>query len=215
MKTKFYLFLMALTGLVFTSCSKDDDAPVVVGKEMQIDASNYANWTYINLKTGETQTLRDFSAWNYIDMNTGKIVSTTPAQGSPSEIKIDWHIAIHYYDIRTNGGSALMTEETNLEKEISIPTSGFTADKEVENKIYTDMKGMMQSKIGFASKATVNPVLSGWITSKGMPPTFTFTKKVYVARFKDGSYAKLLFTNNTGKGGEKRHVQFAYKYFGK
>lgn len=215
-RTTLSVTALALMSLVFTSCEKDKTPEeMVTGNEMQVDVSDYSKWTYINLKTGETQVLRDFSAWNYLGRSK-QVKHTLPAQGSPSEIKIDWHIALHYYDVRTNGGSVVATEETDVNRDFVIPTTGYTADTEVENKIYTDMAGMMKDSVGYAAKAVINPVLGGWIVNKGgMPPSFEFTKKVYVARFKDGSYAKLLFTNNTGKAGEKRHVQFSYKYYGK
>ncbi len=181
---------------------------------MTVDARDYNSWTYINLATGATQTVRDFSAWNYL--SSGSVTSTTPAVGSESDITIDWHIAIHRYDIKTNGGAALATEETNMGNVTSFTSSGYIEDENVENGIITDMTDMMKGIIGYASTAKVNPVLSKWLTATptGTMPPYTYepTNLIYVVKCTDGNYIKLKFTDNTNETGTSGYVTFTYEY---
>lgn len=216
MIVKKYLSIFAAV-LCLTACSKKDDPVIPVKNSTTIDASNYNNWTYINLETGQTQTLRDFNQWNYL--TKGKVVETVEAQGNESDIKIKWHIAIHRYDIKTNNGQAIATAETEMDNVTTIPTAGYKADETVENKILTDMSGMMQGKMGYAATSKLNSVLSGWViaTPTGSMPPYTYapTNLIYIVKFTDGSYAKLKFTNFQSAEGERGHVTFSSVYMSK
>lgn len=219
MKLKNYAAMLAVSLCVMSCDDKDDvtPAPDPVKSQMTVNTSDYGTWTYIDLKTGKTQTIRDFSAWNY--MTDGKIVETTPAQGNEADITIDWQIAIHRYDIKTNGGEAVATTETLMANVTAMPEGGYTADKTVENTLLTDMSGMANSKIGYAATAKMNPVLCGWLkkTATGAMPPYTYdpTNLIYVLKCKDGSYAKLKFTDNTDAEGKSGYVTFSYEYIAK
>lgn len=184
---------------------------------MTVDVSDYSKWTYINLKTGEMQTLRDFNAWNYIF--NGAVDSTTTAQGSENDITIDWHIAIHRYDIRTNGGAAVATTETTMGNVTTMPTSGYASDETVENTIVTDMARMMTGIVGYAATAQKSQTLSAWLTKTptGTMPPYTYepTNLIYVVKCSDGNYAKLKFTDYQNSEGTSGYVTFMYEFVNK
>ncbi|MDO4704446.1 HmuY family protein [Tannerella sp.] len=219
------VMMMALValGLAFVGCDKKDDVKKeTVKKALTIDATKYDMWTYINLETGQTEIHRDFSEWNYYKVEgTGKDrkrikYKTTPAQGSEADIKIKWHIAIHRYDIKTNNGEAVATAEKNISNVKTLPATGYEADKIIENKIITDPSEMTSYKVGYASKSNLNKVLEGWLikTPTGtMPPySYKLSELVYVVKFKDGSHAKLKFTDHLSAVGETGHVTFQYEF---
>lgn len=207
---------MMVAALTMAACSNDDvtTTPDPVKSQMTVDASDYGKWVYIDLKTGKTETVRDFSAWNYLTDDA--VVETVPAQGSEKDVTIDWQIAIHRYDIKTNGGSAVATAETSFDKVTTMPASGYVADETVENIIITDMSGMMDSKIGYSASGNQNAVLNQWLkkTATGAMPPYIYepTNLIYVVKCKDGSYAKLKFTDNTNAEGKSGHVTFSYEY---
>ncbi len=180
-------------------------------------------WTYINLETGQTETHRDFSEWNYLKLEgkgkDAKMVKykTVPAQGSEADIKIKWHIALHRFDIKTNNGEAIATKEQEISKMKTLPAMGYKVDTVIENRIITDPKEMMMGKVGYASKSNLNKVLYGWLIRKPtgtMPPyEYKLSGLVYVVKFKDGSHAKLKFTDFTDKTGKiKGHITFDYEF---
>ena len=206
------VLVMAAIGLLGAACSDDDNkgsqwGDGVGGTKTNLDVSAYDKWTYVNLKTGETEIHPDTSEWIYTDGS----VSEPKAKET---IGIEWHIAIHRYEIKTNGGMVFDTEKTNMNEITELPEGDYKADENITNEdeeyaIITDMSKMMQGNVGYAKTATVNKVLCSWVkkTETGsMPPTiYEPTMHVIVLKCKDGSWAKLQFTvagnSETNKSG--------------
>lgn len=220
MKHLMMLALMACSMTMMVGCSEDKPEPKptpgkTVAKKMTVDATNYADWTYINLETGETEVHRDFSSWTSYKRDT--VISRTPAKGSEADVKIKWHIAIHYFDVKTNGAEAVATTETELDKVTTLPTAGYKADTLVRKRVITDISKMMQGIIGYADQSSLNATLGGWvirIPTGTMPPyTYKLSEKVYVVKFKSGANAKLKFTDYSDATGQKNGVvTFSYVY---
>ena len=220
MKHLMMLALMACSMTMMVGCGDDKPEPQPkpdqgVTKKMTVDATNYADWTYINLETGETEVHREFSSWTSYKGDT--VISRTPAKGSEADVKIKWHIAIHYFDVKTNAGEAVATTETELDKVTTLPTAGYKADTLVRKRVITDISKMMQGIIGYADQSSLNATLGGWLirTPTGtMPPyTYKLSEKVYVVKFKSGANAKLKFTDYSDATGQKNGVvTFSYVY---
>ena len=220
MKHLMMLALMACSMTMMVGCGDDKPEPKptpgkTLAKKMTVDATNYADWTYINLETGETEVHRDFSSWTSYKSDT--VISHTPAKGSEADVKIKWHIAIHRFDVKTNGAEAVATTETELDKVTSLPTAGYKTDTLVRKRVITDMSKMMQGIVGYADEETLNATLGGWLilTPTGtMPPyTYKLSGKVYVVKFKSGANAKLKFTDYSDATGRKKGVvTFSYIY---
>ena len=211
MRNVMTLALVAL-GLAFVGCDKKDDVKETIKNSKTIDATKYEMWTYVNLETGQMETHRDFSEWHV--MEKGKLLETIPAKGSEADIKIKWHIAIHRFDIRTNEGEAIATKETEFSKVTGLPAGDYKKDMEIKDKILVgfNMADMMKSKFTVAGMAKVNPVLKTWIVENPMGKVPVLSKSVFVVKFKDGSYAKIKFTDATNDKQEKGHVSFNYEF---
>ena len=221
MKMKNLMMLaLVVCSMMMVGCGEDKPEPKptpgkTVAKKMTVDATNYADWTYINLETGETEVHRDFSSWTSYKRDT--VISRTPAKGSESDVKIKWHIAIHYFDVKTNAGEAVATTETELDKVTSLPAAGYKPDTVVKARVITDMSKMQQGLVGYAAQSSLNATLGGWLirTPTGtMPPyTYKLSEKVYVVKFKSGANAKLKFTDYSDATGRKNGVvTFSYVY---
>lgn len=220
MKHLMMLALMACSMTMMVGCGEDKPEPKptpgkTLAKKMTVDATNYADWTYINLETGETEVHRDFSSWTSYKRDT--VISRTPAKGSEADVKIKWHIAIHYFDVKTNAGEAVATTETELDKVTTLPTAGYKTDTLVRKRVITDISKMMQGIIGYADQSSLNATLGGWvirIPTGTMPPyTYKLSEKVYVVKFKSGANAKLKFTDYSDATGRKNGVvTFSYVY---
>ena len=221
MKMKNLMMLaLVVCSMMMVGCGEDKPEPKptpgkTVAKKMTVDATNYADWTYINLETGETEVHRDFSSWTSYKGDT--VISHTPAKGSEADVKIKWHIAIHRFDVKTNAGEAVATTETDLDKVTSLPAAGYKPDTVVKARVITDMSKMMQGIVGYADEETLNATLGGWLilTPTGtMPPyTYKLSGKVYVVKFKSGANAKLKFTDYSDATGRKKGVvTFSYVY---
>ncbi len=144
-----------------------------------IDASSYTRWTYLDLDTRTMDT-------TYINKNgseDGKSLS-------------GWHIAVHRYDVKTNGGSVLQTEYSDPALLVSsgiLPEGEFKEDIFTTDKITIDMTGMMDGNIIYAP-SSYNEELSGWLNvdTSQMPPIYTMSGKVYLLRVSDGRHAAII-----------------------
>ena len=131
------------------------------------------------------------------------------------ETSFNWDIALHRYDVKTNGASAVETTESDIKKVTAIPSSGYVADIKTDSLII-DNSGMMNNKVGYAT-SNINEVLNKGIefSSVPMPPTpanWTMSNKVYVIKLKSGEYAKIKFTDYSNDADVKGHISFEYVY---
>lgn len=198
-----------MAALVITASSCDDiyddpnDMPDTTKENsyQYINATEYTNWVYLNLKDGS---------------------QTTLTYDNTTDIPAEWTLAIHRYDCKTNGGSAFETTYTSLDDltadieagKFSIPdASQFTADE--DSKITVDMSGMMEGNIGYA-ESKVNKTLGKWldVNTSQMPPIYTMSNKVYLIRESDGTVAAIMFTNyaNPLQSNTKGYISFDYIY---
>lgn len=144
-----------------------------------IDASSYTKWTYLNLDTRTIDT-------TYINKN-GSEDGNVPSA---------WHIAVHRYDVKTNGGSVLQTEYSDPALLVSsgiMPEGEFKEDIFTTDKIAIDMTGMMDGNIIYAP-SSYNEELSRWLNvdTSQMPPIYTMSGKVYLLRVSDGRHAAII-----------------------
>ena len=216
---------LMLMSLAFVACddddnNNDDNTSAEVKEFVDMDCTDYASWTYINLETGQTETHPDATEWVYTN-------GDTRAAQTPEEIGIDWHIAIHRYEIKTNGASVYDTQSTDINAINSLPTGGtWVADEVVpygssELEVITDMANMMSGGVGYSANPTLNDLLCGWtvrVETGSMPPTrYEPTMHVYVAKFNDGSWAKLQFTEAyrvaSGTGTGSGIISWKYAFY--
>ncbi len=223
----------------FASCSDDDDeandnSSASTSQEYQsfteLAANSYSDWVYVNLETKATQVLVDYSQWYYVgDETYGE------AQASADDITIDWHVAFHRDEVRTNGASVMLTSATSLDAITALPEGTYYEDVEMDYTscaVIVDMSGMMTGNMGYASSGPINEVLSGainlseddadyaeksqwgWVSRSGSMGAYVYTPSdyVFVLKFTDGSYAKLLFNDFTSSTGTSGYVSFDYEY---
>ncbi len=167
-----------------------------------IDATEYAKWTYVNLETKETVATR-------IVDEAGTEEPWEDGGSMPDE----WDIAIHRYDVKTNGGAVLETSYTSIDDIISsgtIPEGNYVED--TADSISIDMSNMMSGEIGYAA-ANINTEMAKWldVDTSSMPPVYTLSDYVYVVRLQDDTYAAIKFLSRN-YGGTSGIIMFEYVY---
>lgn len=174
------------------SCSDDDEKKEETNAQtLTVDATDYAQWVYVNLKDSKTQTV------------------TMEGSDDESKVTIDWQIAIHRYtEVKTNGGSVVQTDMTDMSKVTEIPTSGYTAD---ENGQQILIKFTMPPTEDCYVTTHCNTIMK-WTEGSAMAGTLATTNKVFVLKCKDGTYAKLQFNDFANADNVKGHVTFSYEY---
>ena len=181
------------------------DDPTVEKKEGQyyIDATDYAQWIYINLHTPIPT----------IIISTISLDDLTET-GAPAE----WDIAQHRYDVKTNGAAVMMTLYRSIEEleAAGLPPEGeWVKDKESEQCITVDMSHMMEGYLTYAP-GHKNKELGKWVEvdTSNMPPNYTMHDNVMLLHFADGTYAAIQLANfmSTDSYQVKGWMTVNYKY---
>ncbi len=231
---KFYEFLFALavagglTACAYTNHFEEedvipDDGSYYVLSDVEISA--YDSWLYINLETGEMETHPDAGEWIYDD-------GTIREAGEEEPVGMDWHIAAHRYEFKTNGASVLNTGVTDMNSVTELPDGIYTADElaayedelakeEAGEGAYflsMDMAEMMSGNVGYAHYPVINRVLSDGIvrTATGSMPPYTYdvgNKPVFVLKWDDGHWAKYQMTSTFSSRGTTGYLSFNYIYY--
>lgn len=168
-----------------------------------IDATDYAQWTYINLHTEEIDSTRITDA-----------DGTEMPMGNHGSLPDEWDFAIHRYDVKTNGGAVMETEATGMDAILlmdEIPSGNYVSD--TETQITIDMSGMMDGEIGYAA-SSYNAELAKWldIDTSTMPPVYTLSNKVYVIRLKDNTHAAVRLTAFRNAQNTSGYLTIEYVY---
>lgn len=173
MKRNFITLFLAVTALVFTSCSNDDDnnnqntGPVTVETQ-----------TFTNLFANQTGGQGEASGGSYTKFSFSQNAVVTGD---------DWDVAFRGTTILVNGGAAMATDEPArtgqgavatlsgvLFNEVSaIPTTGFTQDSATGYAIPT---GSGNGWYSYNSETHIITAVAG---------------KVFVVKTHDGKYAKM------------------------
>lgn len=155
----------------------------------------------------------DYTKWVYLDFH-GRTAVT--AGMSEEEAPAEWDIAVHRYDVKTNGAAVLETGITGLELFMSsgkMPEGEYVEDEWTTEKIIVDMSGMMDGNIGY-SESWYNSELSKWlkVDTSTMPPLYSMSHKVYAVKLADGSDLALKLSNYMDASGVKGFMTIDYVY---
>ncbi|MCM1163225.1 MAG: HmuY family protein [Muribaculaceae bacterium] len=150
----------------------------------------------------------DYRRWTYIDFHTLSIDTLDIDYPEPAA----WDIAIHRYDAKTNGGVVAETGATSFTSPVITPGE-FVADTWTTETIITDMSTMMDGYLSY-KESDYNPELSKWLNvdKSSMPPVYTPSSKVYIARLADGSHVALRLDNYMDASGVKGYMTISYIY---
>ena len=170
------------------------------------DQSNATGTVYVNATS--------YTRWTYIDFHTRTIdsIEITPDAPVPQE----WDMAIHRYDVKTNGGAVLETGFTGLNTLLSsdgMPQGSYVTDEWTTDRIVIDMSTMADGYLGYA-ESDYNAELSKWLNvdKSTMPPIYTPSNKVYLLKLKDGTQAAIRLKSYMNATGVKGYMTFDYIY---
>lgn len=194
---------------------------------MVLDARSYEHWHYINLrdKTVETKEIPKTltgewdgrSRWTYYNVHGSVYSEQQSFKVDTQQDAEEWDIAVHHFDVKTNGGAALETGYTTIDDlpatSDAFKDAAFTPDEWSLNQCIVDFSGMMSYNIWYAG-SMVNTVLSRWVSMdfSSPPPVYSASRKVYVLRMKDGTYAALRLVDYMSDRGTKGYLTIEVKY---
>lgn len=168
-----------------------------------------------------------FNEWLYFNLHDKRPQDTVRLNIYDTEnVPETWDIALHHYDIKTNGAKALETSYSDifLFKEdaengtFPQPSSSVMVPDNPDDSVIIDLSTMFDGYVTYA-KTPVNREISKWMNMSKldpdhMPPTYTPSNKVYLLRFSDETFAAIHFTgfSNPNIYNTKGYISFEYLY---
>ena len=160
--------------------------------EIFIDATSYTQWVYIDFSERSTITL-----------------------GYDEDAPQNWDIAVHRYDVKTNGAKVVETNYSDFNQAITatIDEADLVSDIWTTNQIVIDMSTMMDGYLGY-TESSYNPELSKWLNvdTSTMPPIYTPSGKVYIVYLPDGTRAGVKLLNFMNNMQVKGYMTIQYMY---
>ena len=160
--------------------------------EIFIDATSYTQWVYIDFSEQSTVTL-----------------------GYDEDAPQNWDIAVHRYDVKTNGAKVVETNYSDFTQAITatIDEADLVSDIWTTNQIVIDMSTMMDGYLGY-TESSYNPELSKWLNvdTSTMPPIYTPSGKVYIVYLPDGTRAGVKLLNFMNDMQVKGYMTIQYMY---
>lgn len=152
-----------------------------------------------------------YTQWVYIDFSERSTVTLGYDEGAPQ----NWDIAVHRYDVKTNGAKVIETNYSDFYQAITatIDEADLVSDIWTTNQIVIDMSTMMDGYLGY-TESSYNPELSKWLNvdTSTMPPIYTPSGKVYIVYLPDGTRAGVKLLNFMNDMQVKGYMTIQYMY---
>ena len=155
---------------------------------------------------------RSYTQWIYLDFE-GQTIDSVDFVNNPKPEPARWDIALHRYDVKTNGGEALSTEYNDFNQLWNLsglPAGTFKPDQQNDSVLISfDMSnGNLQY---FPSH--LNRVFN-WVTFslETMPPTYSDNLNFFIVRLKNGKLLALRLESYTNDQALKGFMTIKYCY---
>lgn len=192
-----------------------------------LDARKYDEWIFIDLHKQTLQTRPipttlsgewdGKSLWTRYNVQGSRYELLEERHVDTQEQPEDWDLAIHHFDVRTNGGSVLCTEYTSINdlpgSSASFVSENFIPDEWTSHQCIVDFSGMFDYNIWYQA-SPVNKVLTEWVKMdfSTPPPKYEASRRVYLLRMADGSVAALHLVSYMSQSGTKGILSIDVKY---
>lgn len=194
---------------------------------LKLDVRDYGKWYYVDLHKKSIESMDipttltgnwdGKSLWTYYSVHGTNYTELDKRKVDTQREPENWDFAIHHFDAKTNGGKVLETPYSTIDELLAAGNTfdedQFVEDEWLTNQCITDFSGMMAYNVWYTS-SMVNTVLTRWVTMDFTtpPPVYSASRKVYVLRMKDGTYAAMRLVDYMSDRGTKGYLTIDVKY---
>lgn len=160
-------------------------------------------WLYV--KTVE------YTEWTYINFDSKTFVSA----GVDEEYDGDWDIAIHRYEVKTNGGKVKKTEYSDFESLLGDKRNWegeYREDVWTTDKVAIDLSGILNFDVKFLE--TYCSTVIDWVEViyPPYPPTYKNHDKIFIIKLDNGKSIGIRLENYVNNNGVKAYLTLEYVY---
>lgn len=190
-KLSVWAIIIATVGMV--ACKKDDPKPVVIQQELEVktqvfDARAYDKWVYFSFVQDKIVEIENFST------------------------SLDWDIAFHRFDVRTNSGASGPGQGGS----INMGKVAFDAIGEapLEGYVPNDSISIIPKAGDWMNPVRVpgDTVMATWMHFSGPPPQYLLSNEIFVLKTAEGKYVKIWLKDYYNDNAESGFVSMQYLY---
>lgn len=152
-----------------------------------------------------------YTQWVYIDFSDKSTVTLSYEEEAPEK----WDIAVHRYDVKTNGAKVIETDYSDFNDALNatIDKADLVEDIWTTSQIVIDMSTMMDGYLGY-TESYFNPELSMWlkVDTNTMPPIYIPSGKVYIIYLTDSTRVGVKLLNYMNDLQIKGYMTMQYIY---
>ena len=175
-------------------------------KTLVVNTSNFLQWTYLHFDENGELKIRDVDTYPSAD-------PATTGKDAEWRERNDWDFALHYKDLRTNGGESGKARG-GIHDTGQGSFEGLTVEKCAAFEYKEDARGNLNMILSLDQmpppRASVSMSKLPIFIQTGMPPRFDPTGKILVLRKADGKYALLKFTGFYGTDKTAAMIEIKY-----
>lgn len=194
---------------------------------LRLDVRDYDEWVFVDLHrlvletrpvpsalTGEWD---GESVWARYRVQGSRYELLEERPVDAQEVPARWDLAVHHFDVRTNGGAVARTEHTSMdllpESADGLGAGPFVADAWTDRQCIADLSGMFDRNIWYQA-SFVNPVLTEWVRMdlSAPPPRYEASRRVYLLRLADGTLAAMRLRSYMSEAGTKGFLTIDVRY---
>jgi hypothetical protein len=164
-----------------------------------------------------------YTDWHFFSFEKGEVIGSCNAGDSTVyeswRKRIDWDLAFHRQNIKTNsgvsgvglGGILEYPQETlDFDAIREAPEEGYKTD--VPDSVIYDMSQMAAGKIGYAYTGLSQPPRRWAVLTDMMNSVWTYMQTAFIVRTAEGKYAKIYLKNFQSNIGGSGTVTMQYVY---
>lgn len=153
----------------------------------------------------------DYMGWTYIDFDT----QTVGSAGVYDEYEKDWDIAIHRYEVKTNGGMARKTKYSDFNVMLTdnhLEKGEYQEDVWTTDKVAIDLSGILDFDVKFLE--TYCSTVIDWVEViyPPYPPTYKHNDNIFVIKLNNGNRVGIRLENYVNNNGVKAYLTLEYIY---
>ncbi len=194
---------------------------------LRLDVRDYDKWVFVDLHRllidtrpvpdGLTGEWDGRSVWTRYRVLGSRYEWLKERPVDAQETPAQWDLAVHHFDVRTNGGAVARTALASMdllpERVADLDAEPFVADAWTDRQCIVDLSGMFDRNIWYQA-SFVNPVLTEWVRMdlSTPPPRYEASRRVYLLRMADGTLAAMRLRSYMSEAGTKGFLTIDVRY---
>lgn len=211
--------VVVLIGIIFSSCDGMFEGIYDEPVAEQQSEFGFKNTTMIPATEGMPAYSRgwlyvktaEYTEWTYIHFDS----KTFGSADVHEEYDGDWDIAIHRYEVKTNGGKVRKTDYSDFNTMLNkthLEPGEYKEDVWTTDKVAIDLSGILDFDVKFLETYCSTEIDWVEVIYPPYPPTYKNHDKIFIIKLNNGNRIGIRLENYVNNNGVKAYLTLEYIY---